>query len=123
MPNKVARKEMTSIHGWWFRFADDEEAKPPELWGNKLRQATLVEQRGRYVIGVNLATGEQQRFRTVAVAAQAIGVEYSTVYEVASGGRTPLRAGGSALRMSRARCRSRGEQRQCERNETAACSQ
>jgi hypothetical protein len=103
MPNAVARKELTSLHDWWFRFADDEEAKPPELWGEKLRLARLIDRRGRHIIGVNLETGEERRFRTSAVAARALGLS-------------------SVTRTSRARCRSHGERLQRERNETVPCS-
>jgi len=85
MPNTVARKELTSLHDWWFRFADDEEAKPPELWGEKLRLARLIDRRGRHIIGVNLETGEERRFRTSAVAARALGLSYSTIREVVTG--------------------------------------
>lgn len=85
MPNAVARKQLTSLHNWWFRFADDETAKPPETWGEELRLARLIEKRGRWVVGVNLETNEEQRFRTAAVAAKALGLSYATVFGVLNG--------------------------------------
>ena len=47
MPNAVARGQLTSIHGWWFKFADDATAKPPEIWGEEHRASRVLERRGR----------------------------------------------------------------------------
>jgi hypothetical protein len=81
----VARGEIASGHGWWFRFADDDLAKPPEIWGEALRLVALRLKRSIAVEGLNLKTGEKRLFPSTIAAAEAVGTNPSQVSEVAYG--------------------------------------
>ena len=85
MPMAVARGERTSVGGWWFRFAENTEAKPPGEWGEELRINAVRLKQGKKVVGVNLATGESKLFATTKAAADAIGIEQSQVSAIANG--------------------------------------
>lgn len=85
MPMAVARGEIISGHGWWFRFADDASATPPAIWGEALRLAALRLKRSIAVVGLNLQTGETRLFPSAVAAAEAVGTNSSQVSEVAYG--------------------------------------
>lgn len=85
MPMAVARKERSSVKGWWFRFEDDELAKAPEIWGEQLRVQQVIEKQGKALIALHLTTGEQQQFQTTAEAAKVLGVQHTQVSEIARG--------------------------------------
>ena len=85
MPMAVARKERSSVKGWWFHFEDDELAKAPEIWGEQLRVRQVIEKQGKALIALHLTTGEQQQFQTTAEAAKVLGVQQTQVSEIARG--------------------------------------
>lgn len=85
MPMAVARKERSSVKGWWFRFEDDEFAKVPEIWGEQLRVRQVIEKQGKALIAHHLTTGEQRQFQTTAEAAKVLGVQQTQVSEIARG--------------------------------------
>lgn len=84
-PATVARGLTKSTGGWWFRFADDHEAKPPVLWGNAKRTAVIRKLMAKRVIAINLKTGEERTFESTSEAGQALNMEQSAVVMVARG--------------------------------------
>ncbi len=84
-PMAVVRDDIAAAGDWWFRLADDEKAKPPTLWGEKLRFAKLREVNARPLVAINYATREARRFPTADEAAEALGVQQSEVWAVAHG--------------------------------------
>lgn len=80
----VARRERASAEGWWFRFLDDLESKPPEVWGEKLRVESVRKLQGKSIAAINLKTNERKIFETVNSAAIALGLEQSQVSAVAN---------------------------------------
>lgn len=84
-PMSIARGEGTSIKGWWFRFADDTDAKPPETWGESLRVEAVRAKRSKKVVGVWLDTCETRLFDSTAAAARSLGLLQSMVSVVANG--------------------------------------
>ena len=85
MPMAVARGERHSVAGWWFRFKDDLNLKPPQIWGEALRLKVMKEVQGKAVIAINHITNEQLRFSTTAEAAQILGVHQTAVSQIARG--------------------------------------
>jgi predicted XRE-type DNA-binding protein len=80
----VARRERISAEGWWFRFLDDLESRPPGVWGEKLRVEAVRNLQGKSVVAINLNTNARQIYATVNSAAKALGVEQSQVSAVAN---------------------------------------
>jgi hypothetical protein len=85
MPMAVARGELSSGNGWWFRFEDDLTAQPPAVWGDDLRLSALRGILGKAVVAINLDTAEERTFPTTASAAEAVGIHQSQVSEIARG--------------------------------------
>ena len=85
MPMAVARRERTSVAGWWFRFEDDLTAQPPKSWGESLRVDAVRRKQGKKIIAFNYATGEERTFSTTAEAGEVLGVHQSAVSMVAMG--------------------------------------
>ncbi len=85
MPMAVARGERVSVSNWWFRFESDKKSKPPEVWGEKLRVSTVIEQKSKAVIAVHIATGEKRDFPSTAEAARKLNMRQQDVAAVASG--------------------------------------
>lgn len=85
MPMAVARGELSSGYGWWFRFEDDLTAQPPTVWGENLRLNTLRGVLGKALIAIHLQTGEERTFSSTIEAANALGINQSQVSEVARG--------------------------------------
>ncbi len=85
MPMAVARKERTSVAGWWFRFLDDETGTVPGTWGEELRVAQVREKKGKRIIAINFQTKEERLYLTTTAAAKALGLSQSSVSEVARG--------------------------------------
>jgi hypothetical protein len=85
MPMAVARKERTSVANWWFRFEDDFESKPPEVWGEDLRVAAVKEKKSKAVIAIKIATTEKTEFPSTAEAARQLSMSQQDVATVASG--------------------------------------
>jgi plasmid maintenance system antidote protein VapI len=85
MPMAVARKERSSVAGWWFRFEGDTTAHPPTQWGDELRIAAVRLLQGRKVVAINYATGEARTFATTNEAADSLGVHQSHVSMIANG--------------------------------------
>ena len=83
MPMAVARKERTSVSNWWFRFEDDFESKPPEVWGEDLRVATVKEQKSKAVMAINIDTKEEKKFPSTAEAARQLNMRQQDVAAVA----------------------------------------
>lgn len=84
-PATVARGITKSTGGWWFRFADDLEAKPPAIWGNAKRTAVIRKLMAKKVIAINLKTGETRTFESTSEAGKALQMEQSSVAMVARG--------------------------------------
>ncbi len=80
----VARGERASADGWWFRFADDFESKPPAVWGEKLRVQEVRRVQGKSIVAINLKTNARQIFETTNSAAQCLGLEQSQVSAIAN---------------------------------------
>jgi len=85
MPMAVARGERLSVADWWFRFADDTDAKPPEMWGEALRIDAVRKKHGKRVIAINHVTNEERRFSTTSEAAKVLNVEQTAVSAIARG--------------------------------------
>jgi len=83
-PMAVARRERTSADGWWFRFLDDFESKPPEVWGEKLRVQEVRRIQSKSIVAINLKTNARQIFETMNSAAQCLGLEQSQVSAIAN---------------------------------------
>ncbi len=84
-PMAVIRGEITAARDWWFRLADDNKAKPPKLWGEKLRFAKLRGINARPLIAINYKTMETRKFPTADEAAITLLVNQSEVWAVAHG--------------------------------------
>jgi hypothetical protein len=80
----VARGERSSADGWWFRFADDFESKPPLVWGEKLRVQAVRRRQGKAIVAIHLNTRERRIFETTNSAAEVLGLEQSQVSAVAN---------------------------------------
>jgi hypothetical protein len=85
MPMAIARGERVSVRGWWFRFAEDIESKPPESWGEALRVRSVRLRQAKNVVGLNLESGETQVFPSTGAAAAAVGAHQSQVSAVING--------------------------------------
>lgn len=85
MPMAVARKERSSVKGWWFRYKEDDFSKAPEVWGEKLRIRQVIAKQGKSLIAHHLKTGTQLQFLTTSEAAKALGVQQTQVSEIARG--------------------------------------
>jgi len=85
-PSAIARKEKTSsIEGWWFRFEDDVDAKPPAEWGESYRLNQVKKLQGKKVIAIHYETKENRYFSNQDEAAKALGVFKSQISQVALG--------------------------------------
>lgn len=85
-PSAIARKEKTSsTEGWWFRFEDDVDAKPPTEWGESYRLNQVKRLQGKKVIAIHFKTNEEKRFNNQDEAAVALGVHKSQISQVALG--------------------------------------
>lgn len=76
-----------SARGWWFRYADDVDAKLPSIRGIAAR----AEKRSKRVTAVNLTTGELRTFRGASTAAREMGISEGEVSAVASSQRSNAR--------------------------------
>jgi hypothetical protein len=86
-PAAIARKEKTSsTEGWWFRFEDDIDAKPPEEWGESYRLNQVKKLQGKKVIAIHFDTKEEKHFNNQDEAAKSLGVHKSLISQVAVGG-------------------------------------
>ena len=85
MPMAVARGERTSVADWWFRFAEETEALPPEVWGEDLRVQGIRRRFGKRVVAIHYETGETREFPTTMAAALALGAEQTAISQVARG--------------------------------------
>lgn len=85
MPMAVARGNTKVVHNWWFRFADDLESMPPEIWGEALRIEEVRKRQGNAIVAINLVTHEQKLYRTTAEAGEDLGISQSSVSMVARG--------------------------------------
>ena len=79
--SEVARGDMRSAGGWWFKFEDDTR-NMPESFGTSAAR----EKRDRTVYGVHLETGERRTFRNCTVAANELGLYGTAAAAVAGGG-------------------------------------
>ena len=85
-PAAIARKEKTSsTEGWWFRFEDDLDAKPPSEWGESYRLNQVKRLQGKKVIAINFRTKEERHFNIQDEAAVDLGVHKSQISQVALG--------------------------------------
>jgi hypothetical protein len=85
-PAAIARKEKTSsTEGWWFRFEDDADAKPPVEWGESYRLNQVKRLQGKKVIAIHYETKEERYFSNQDEAAKALGVYKSQISQVALG--------------------------------------
>ena len=85
-PAAIARKEKTSsAEGWWFRFEDDVDAKPPAEWGESYRLNQVKRLQGKKVIAIHFKTKEEKRFNNQDEAAVALDVHKSQISQVALG--------------------------------------
>jgi predicted XRE-type DNA-binding protein len=85
LPMTVARGEAISIKNWWFRFKDNLEAQPPKVWGNDLRLQELRDNKAKPLVAINYKSGEVRQYPTQQSAAEDLGVDQSSVCEVANG--------------------------------------
>jgi hypothetical protein len=81
----VVRGEIAAASGWWFRLADDIQAQPPRIWGEKLRLARMRELNAKPIEAINYNTGECRLFQTAEDASRALEVQQSEVWAVAHG--------------------------------------
>lgn len=85
-PAAIARKEKTSsVEGWWFRFEDDSDSKPPTEWGESYRLNQVKRLQGKKVIAIHFETKEEKFFNNQDEAAKALGVHKSLISQVAVG--------------------------------------
>jgi len=85
-PAAIARKEKTSSsEGWWFRFEDDIDTKPPTEWGESYRLNQVKRLQGKKVIAINFESKEEKYFDNQDEAAKALGVHKSLISQVAVG--------------------------------------
>ena len=85
-PAAIARKEKTSsTEGWWFRFEDDIDAKPPVEWGESYRLNQVKKLQGKKLIAIHFETKEERHFNNQNEAAKALGVYKSQISQVALG--------------------------------------
>jgi hypothetical protein len=85
-PSAIARGEKTSSEeGWWFRFKDDLNAKPPQDWGEVFRLNQVKRLQGKKVIAINFDTKEQRVYENQDEAAKDLGVHKSLISQVAVG--------------------------------------
>lgn len=75
----VARGERTSKEGWWFRFADDTDRRPPERWGEDLRVEGIRKRFGKRVVAIELTTTRRKVFETFSAAAAALKINPSLI--------------------------------------------
>ena len=85
MPMAVARKERSSVSNWWFRFEDDVQSKPPEVWGEDLRVAEIKRLKSKSVIAIYIDTNEERDFPSTAEAARQLNMRQGDVSAVAIG--------------------------------------
>jgi len=85
MPMAVAGGKNLSVKDWWFRFEDDEESRPPELWGEKRRIAEVQKRQGKRIVGINYETLEKKVFATTAEAGATLEMHQSLISMVARG--------------------------------------
>lgn len=79
----VARGEIKSTAGWWFRFEDSTE-NIPEIFGTALTRL----KRDKKVYAINLTTGKKQEFRNCTIADQELKLYKGACASVCSGSRT-----------------------------------
>jgi len=85
-PSAIARKEKTSsTEGWWFRFEDDLDSKPPTEWGESYRLNQVKRLQGKKVVAIHFETKEKKYFNNQDEAAKALGVYKSQISQVALG--------------------------------------
>jgi hypothetical protein len=79
-PAAIARKEKTSsVEGWWFRFEDDLDSKPPAEWGESYRLNQVKRLQGKKVIAIHFKTKEVKHFNNQDEAAVDLGVHKSQI--------------------------------------------
>ena len=79
----VARGEIKSTAGWWFKF-EDSNSEPPVIFGFELTRL----KRDKKVFAINLETREKREFRNCTVADQELGIYRGACASVCSGART-----------------------------------
>lgn len=85
-PAALARGEKTSsAEGWWFKFEDDINSKPPTEWGESYRLNQVKRLQGKKVIAIHFETKEERYFNNQDDAAKALGVYKSQISQVALG--------------------------------------
>jgi len=84
-PMAIARGERQSVKDWWFRFKDDDVSQPPKMWGERLRLQKINEIGAKPLTATNYKSGETLHFNTQSEAAEALGIQQSSISMVLIG--------------------------------------
>jgi hypothetical protein len=82
---RVARGDGLSVAGWWFRYADDPDRRPPEKWGRELQREKAAAGQGRPIEAINLRTTEEAEFGPVGEASRVLQLHQSAILHVLHG--------------------------------------